>query len=69
MKQIRDTGKSVNVGDVVIVAGDDADEYTEYVIKSIMGEQVQLEGLEGNFFLKRITVVCPVQKPKKKPTA
>lgn len=51
--------KSVRVGDVVIVAGDDADEYTEYAIKSIKGQQVQLEGLEGHISMSRITVVTP----------
>ena len=47
----------VKVGDTVIVAGDDADEYSEYIVEKIDGMQAKLEGQEGNFFLRRLTVV------------
>lgn len=60
MKKIRDKGKSVRVGDVVIVAGYDADEYSEYAIKAIQGQQVQLEGRVDKVDLTRITIVKPV---------
>ena len=47
----------VKVGDTVIVAGDDADEYSEYIVEKIDGMQAKLEGQEGNFFLRRLTVI------------
>jgi len=47
----------VKVGDTVIVAGDDADEYSEYIVEKINGMQAKLEGQEGNFYLRRLTVI------------
>ena len=47
----------VKVGDTVIVAGDDADEYSEYIVEKIDGMQAKLEGMDGNFYLRRLTVI------------
>ncbi len=55
MKQSLNNG--VHIGDTVIVAGDDADEYSEYIVERIVDEQVVLEGQEGFYHLSRLTVI------------
>ncbi len=47
----------VKVGDTVIVAGDDADEYSEYIVEKINGMQAKLEGVDGEFYLRRLTII------------
>ncbi|HCA5183030.1 TPA: hypothetical protein MW242_002654 [Acinetobacter baumannii] len=49
--------EKILVGSQVIVAGDDADEYTQYTVLEINHPNAKLEGIEGNVLISRLTVV------------
>lgn len=49
--------EKILVGSQVIVAGDDADVYTQYTVLEINQHNAKLEGMDGNVLISRLTVV------------